>query len=62
MAENALDQSGLLAQKQLGVDLTGRNQSDHCGLQSAAVADSVVVMPLGFVEAAKPYSAGVIEL
>ena len=40
----------------MGLDLTGRNRLDRRDLPSAAVADLVVVMSLGFDEAEKPYS------
>ena len=58
LAENALDQSVLLAQMYLGLGLTGQNRSNRRGLPSAAVADLVFVMPAGFAEVGKPYSAG----
>lgn len=57
LAENALDQSDLMAQKYLEPDWTGQNRSNPGGLASAAVMTLVVVISHGFVEAEKRYSA-----
>lgn len=58
LAENALDQSVLLAQKSRELGLTGQNRSSRRGLPSAPVTDLVVAMSLGFDEPGQPYSAG----
>ena len=49
-AEIASDQSGLLKQKSLGPNLTGRNQSGHHGLQPVAGADLGFVVSAGSAE------------
>lgn len=59
-SENASDQSVPLVQKYLGLNLTGQNQSDRCGLPSAAAAAAaglVAVTAVGFAEAGRPPSA-----